>query len=58
MKNNGVKRLQVKRETLRELNPKDLSIAQGRGISDASGVSNCCCQPTSNQGMTCGKPEI
>lgn len=51
-------RLQIKRETLRELNPRDLLLAQGGNISAAgSDVSNCCCQPTSNQ-STCGRPPI
>jgi hypothetical protein len=60
MKNQSSKRLQVKRETLRELNPRDLSFARGGAQSDAgSDVSNCCCNPTSNQGQSCGgKPKI
>lgn len=53
MKNQASKRLQIKRETLRELNPRDLAHAKG-GQSDAgSDVSNCCCNPTSNQGQSC-----
>ena len=54
MKNQASKRLQIKRETLRELNPRDLALAKGRAQSDAgSDVSNCCCNPTSNQGQSC-----
>jgi hypothetical protein len=60
MKNQSSRRLQIKRETLRELNPRDLAVARGGGQSDAgSDVSNCCCNPTSNQGQSCGgKPKI
>ena len=58
MKSKASKRLQIKRETLRELNPRDLAFAQGGAISAAgSDVSNCCCNPTSNQSV-CGKPEV
>jgi len=52
------KRLEIKRETLRELSPRALVLAQGGRISDAgSDVSNCCCGPTSNQGESC-RPAI
>jgi hypothetical protein len=58
MKNKSSKRLEIKRETLRELNPRSLVFAQGGAISAAgSDVSNCCCQPTSNQ-STCGDIKI
>ena len=45
-------KLRIKRETLRELNSRDLSLAQG-GISHNSGVSGCCCDPTD---LTTTKP--
>ncbi len=51
------KRLQVKRETLRELSPTDIALAQG-AASGTSGVSNCCCEPTSNQGGNGCYPKI
>lgn len=54
MKNQGAQRLSIKRETLRELNPIDVAFAKGGAISaQGSDVSNCCCQPTSNQ-TACG----
>ena len=50
MKSKVSKRLQIKRETLRELTPRELVFAAGGAISaNGSDVSNCCCQPTSNQ---------
>lgn len=49
-KNDEARRLVIRRETLRELSPIELGFVRG-AISDAnSDVSNCCCQPTSNQG--------
>jgi hypothetical protein len=62
MKQKPTKRLQIKRETLRELNPRDLALANGARISDtgdSADASNCCCNPTSNQGDFCtGKPAV
>lgn len=53
--NDGVRRLVIRRETLRELNPTDLAAARGGDPHSNAGsdVSNCCCQPTSNQGESC-----
>jgi hypothetical protein len=45
------RRLVIRRETLRELSPNELESAHGGAITAKnSDVSNCCCQPTSNQG--------
>jgi hypothetical protein len=58
MKRNASKRLEIKRETLRELSSLDLIGAQGGGTSTGSDVSNCCCNPTSNQGASCTRPPV
>jgi hypothetical protein len=58
VKSKACKRLQIKRETLRELSPTILVVIEGGGTSTTSDVSNCCCNPTSNQGQGCTRPPI
>ncbi len=55
----GSRKLFVRRETLRELNPTDIAFAKGGNYTGdiKSDGSNCCCQPTSNQ-TNCGRPAI
>jgi hypothetical protein len=50
------RRLSIKRETLRELNPMQLNEAVG-GSAATSDASNCCCGPhQSGSASTCPRP--